>query len=373
MQIGKTKFILCLVGSFMLGICLMGSVFAFNIGGGIQGSQSKFHEIETYIDKYYLNDYENEALKDGAYKGMVSALDDPYSQYMNKDEFEQYMTSSMGEYSGVGITFSADEDGNYVVISISKDSPAEKAGVEPGDFIISVDGKTYTDIDTMASNIRGPEGTKVTIEYTRNGKAQKVTMKRANIKQESVEYKMLDDETGYIQITQFIDQTGEDFDSALKAVTKKGAKKLVLDLRDNGGGLVDESVDVADQFLDEGVVCYVEDKNGNSDTYVAKDGKTDLETVILVNGNSASASEILAGALKDNGFKIIGEKTFGKGIIQSTFELEDGSGLKLTIMQYLSPDKHVIHKKGIKPDVKVKNNEKTDTDEPLEKAKELLK
>ena len=198
-------------------------------------------------------------------------------------------------------------------------------------------------------------------------------MVRDTITQDSVDYKMLDDETGYIQITQFIESTGDEFDAALKGIEKQGASKLVLDLRNNGGGLVDDAIAVADQFLDEGVACYVKDRKGMTDEYKVKDGKTDLETVVLVNKNSASASEILSAAMQDNGYQIVGEKIFGKGIIQTSFVLPQGDALKLTILEYLSPDKHKVHEKGVTPDVKVKDNEKTEEDEQLEKAEELLK
>jgi len=200
-----------------------------------------------------------------------------------------------------------------------------------------------------------------------------VKMMRDNIILQSVTWEMLDDSIGYIKISSFINNTGKEFKEALQAIEQNKAKGLILDLRNNGGGLVDASVDVADEFLDEGVVCYVEDKNGNTETYKAYDGKTNIPAVILINESSASASEILAGALKDNGYEIVGTKSFGKGVIQTTIEMEDGSALKLTIMQYLSPDKHVIHEKGIKPTVKVKDKEKTEADEQLEKAEELLK
>ena len=206
-----------------------------------------------------------------------------------------------------------------------------------------------------------------------DGKEKEIKLIRDKIILKSVTWEMLDDETGYIKISSFLENTGEDFDKALKDVEAKNAKGLILDLRNNGGGLVDQCVEVADEFLDEGVVCYVEDKNGKTETYDAADGKTNIPTVVLINESSASASEILAGALKDNGFDIVGTKSFGKGVIQTTLTMNDGSALKLTIMQYLSPDKHVIHEKGIKPTVKVKDKEETEADEQLEKAEDLLK
>ncbi|MCI5998404.1 MAG: S41 family peptidase, partial [Eubacteriaceae bacterium] len=324
------------------------------------------------INKNYYSDVDDDALLDGACKGLVSGLDDPYSSYMTADEYNSWKASATGEYSGVGLTFAEADDGSFTVVSVSKDSPAEKAGMKAGDILLRVDDKEFDDLELIANAIRGDEGTKVTITYSRNGKEDKVTLTRAKITQHSVEYKMLDDSTGYISISSFIESTGDDFRKALKDIEDKGAKNLVLDLRDNGGGLVDAAVEVADQFLDEGVVAYVEDKNKNRNDYDAEDGKTDLNTVVLVNENSASASEILAAALQDNGFKLVGQNTYGKGVIQSTAELSDGSAIKLTIMQYFSPDGNKIHKKGVKPDYEVKNEEDSSTDAQLEKALSLF-
>lgn len=376
-KVNRTLYILSLIGAFLLGVCLVGSIFLIRDDGPGHPSNSmsgddKFSILKSYVDQYYLGDYDEYKMMEEAYKGYIKGLDDPYSQYMDPEEYKSFMVSAMGSYSGVGITFTQDENGNMLVLEVTKDSPAERAGIEPGDFLLTIDGEVYENTDEMATKIRGEEGTAVTIEYSRDGEVKKVKMIREQINQVSVEYEMLDGNIGYIKVSSFIDDTSEDFDKALNNLQKKKAKGLVLDLRDNGGGLVDESVDIADHFLDEGVVCYTEDKAGNTDSYEAKDGKTDIPTVILINGNSASASEILAGALKDNGYTLVGEKSFGKGVIQSTVELKDGSALKLTIMQYLSPDKNVIHKKGIKPDVKIKDKEKTEKDEQLDKALEVL-
>lgn len=375
MQLKKRTLLLLMVGMFFAGAVIMGAVCA-----GIKHSPTasfksddKMTEIKSYIDAYYLNDYKEQDLIDGAYEGYVAGLGDPYSSYMTKEAYDSWMASATGNYSGVGITFSENEDGAFEVLEVNPDSPADKAGVVPQDLILSVDGKTYTDSEVMASAIRGEKGTEVTLMIYHDGKEKEIKLIRDKIILNSVTWEMLDNETGYIKISSFLENTGEDFDKALKAVEAKNPKGLILDLRNNGGGLVDQCVEVADEFLDEGVVCYVEDKNGKTETYDAADGKTNIPTVVLINESSASASEILAGALKDNGFDIVGTKSFGKGVIQTTLTMSDGSALKLTIMQYLSPDKHIIHEKGIKPTVKVKDKEDTEEDEQLEKAEELLK
>lgn len=374
MQIGKTRFVLILIGVFMGGAVLMGAVCAFimHSSGFAIGNEDKIAKIQKYIDEYYLNDYDKNKLVEGAYKGYVEGLGDKYSSYLDADDYSSWKASTTGDYDGVGITFAQDIKGRFVVVAVEPDSPADKAGVKSGDYILKVDGKTFDDDSVMAAKIRGAAGTSVTLNIYHDGKAGDVKMTRENISVKSISHKMLDNDIGYIKISSFVQNTGKDFNAALDDVEKKGAKSLILDLRDNGGGLVDQSVEVADEFLGKGVVCYIEDKNGNTSTYDAKAGKTSLKTVVLINENSASASEILAAALKDNGFEIIGVKSFGKGVIQSNIDLGDGTGLKLTILQYLSPDKNVINKKGVKPDIKVKDKASTKADEQLDKAEEVL-
>lgn len=379
MRIGKGRFFIIVAAAFVAGIVLsvgaMAGVTSMLRGGGTDIDEAKLGQIDRYIDKYYLNsdEVDRKELVDNAYRGYVAGLGDPYSAYMTKDEFDSYMVQTSGSYGGIGVTFEQDDKGNYRIVSVSPESPAEKAGLEAGDYILECDGKFYTSSDVMAARIRGKKGTQVELKISRDGEEKTLKITRDKIVQKSVEHEMKDGDIGYIRINSFIETTGSDFDEALSAVEKKGAKKLILDLRDNGGGLVDDAISVADQFLDAGVACYVQDKEGNTEEYTVRDGKTDLDTVILVNGNSASASEILAGALKDNGYRIVGEKTFGKGIIQTNFNLPEGDSLKLTILEYLTPDKHHVQKKGIKPSVKVKDDKDTEADEQLEKAEELLK
>ena len=374
MQIKKKKFIFLMCAAFFAGLIVMGGICAtmMHSPGQTISSDDKIKQIKACIDEYYLNDYDEQDLIEGAYQGYVEGLGDPYSSYFTKEAYDSWIATSTGNYSGVGITFAENENGQFEVISVNPGSPAEKAGVKTGDMILEVDGKTYTDSEIMAFAIRGKKGTDVTLKMYCDGKEKDVTMTRDDISIKSVDWKMLDDDIGYIEINSFVEDTGKDFSDALDQVEAKKAKGLILDLRNNGGGLVDQCVEVADEFLDKGVVCYVEDKNGKTETYDAEDGKTAIPTVVLINEGSASSSEILAGALKDNGFELVGTKSFGKGVIQTTVEMSDGSALKLTIMQYLSPDKHEIHGKGIEPTVKVEDKEKTEADEQLEKAEELL-
>lgn len=383
----KKKFIIYLIVAFLVGALVTGAGAVIVAKGalGYVGVPKDEYKLmsETYrkygkleqlyqnMDRYYYKDVNEQDVLDGAYKGMVAGLGDPYSAYMNKKEYTAWKASATGEYSGIGVTFTADKANKFIIISVTKDSPAEKAGLKAGDQIIKVDGKTYEDMDIIADKMRGKAGTKVKVNYLRNGTEKEVEITRAKIVEKSVDYKMLDGGIGYVQLSSFITSSPDDFKAALTNLKAKGAKGIILDLRDNGGGLVNSCIEIADQFLDEGVVTYVEDKNKKRTEYESKDGNIGLKTVVLVNENSASCSEILAAALQDNGFKLVGQTTFGKGVIQSTMEMKDGSALKLTIMQYFSPKGNAIHNKGVKPDYEVKNGD-AKTDSQLEKAKSLF-
>ena len=388
MEIKKKRLVIYVVAAFLAGAAVTGGACAAVFNGAlgyVKVSKSQYDDMSEVYERYgkldqlydtitssFYKEVDEDAMMEGAYKGLVAGLNDPYSSYMTAEEYETWVATATGEYSGVGITFTQDEDGNFVVVSVTDDSPAADAGIREGDIIKTVDGQEYSDLDVIGNAIRGEEGSEIEITYIRDGEEKSVTMTREKITQHSVEHRMLDGNIGYISISSFIETTGEDFSQALKELEEDGAQGLVLDLRDNGGGLVDACVQVADEFLDEGVVVYVEDRDGNRTDYDAKDGKTDLKTVVLVNENSASASEILAAALQDKGFEIVGQTTYGKGVIQSTAQLEDGSALKLTIMQYFSPDGYAINEKGVTPDHQVANEENSGEDAQLDEALSLF-
>ncbi len=375
MQISKKKFMVCLITAALVGSILTSGVLGIKVSlsGGADDKYAKLERLYQYIETSYYEEVDMDMLMEGAYKGFVDALDDPYSSYMTAEEYADWMTNIEGEYSGIGVTFTQDQDGKFVVISVEKGSPAEKAGMKAGDIITKVNDKAYDNMEALAGDIKGKEDTTVKVTYVRDGAETTVDITRKKIIQHSVSHEMLDDKTGYISITSFMNNTYDDFKEALTDVESKGAEKLILDLRDNGGGLLTSCINVADEFLDKGIVVAVEGREQEKKEYKSKNGKTDLETVVLVNENSASAAEILAAALKDNGFKLVGQTTFGKGVIQSTIELKDGSALKWTIMQYFSPKGSVINKKGVTPEFIIENDENADKDEQLEKAKELLK
>ena len=328
-----------------------------------------------YIQDVYYKDVDVDVLADGMYKGMVESLGDKYSEYMTAEEYKAWQEDMNGAFYGVGLTMqvSKKDKGHFTVVSVVKDSPAEKAGFIEGDIVTKVDGKTYDSLNSAVKNIRGEKGTKVTLTYIRDGSEKEITLVREEITISSVGSSMLDNKVGYILITSFSENTGKEFEEAVSKLEKEGAKSLVIDLRNNGGGFVDQGIMVADELLGKCTVVEYIDNNGNKSYSYSDADKTKLPYAVLVNGATASASEIVTAAIKDNkGGIIVGTKTFGKGIIQSTKRIKDGSAIKLTIMEYRSPDGHVIHEKGIKPDyvVKLKKNDRTDYQ--LKKAVTLL-
>lgn len=350
----------------------------------IAGTLQKYKEI---IDKYYLGDVDEEKLKEGAIKGYIEGLGDPYTEYISADEMEDYLSDTMGNFVGIGIYMVKNtEKGKIQVLAPIKGSPAEKAGIQAGDLILTVDGVDYSaDEMTIASNkIKGEEGTTVTIEVLRGTETKKYELKREKVKVNQVEGKVLSNNIGYINFTSFDETTADDFKAKFEELNKQGIKSLIIDLRNNGGGIVDQALQIADYVADkDSVLLYEVDKN-NKET--VKKAKTDpiinMPIIILTNENTASASEILAGALKDLGkAKTVGTTTYGKGVIQQILKLSDGSGLKVTIEEYQTPNRSKIHKIGIAPDEEVKLpdsvtnvlNVTESEDTQLQKAIEMLK
>lgn len=353
----------------------------------------KLSELQSYIEENYYIPVEDAGLEEGIYKGLFFGIGDPYSSYLNKEEYEKLMLSTTGEeFFGVGVTILPGDDGYINVVSPIDDSPAAKAGIMAGDKIVKVDGKVYdaAGIDDAVSAMRGKEGTKVTVTVIRDEEEKTFELTRAEVHSQTVKSEVLSGNIGYIRISSFEERTGQDFAEQVKAMEKKDVKGLIVDLRDNPGGVVPASVEVADQLLDEGIVAYTEDRKGEKEFYKSTAGKTDLPYVLLVNGGSASASEIVASAVKDNkGGKLIGTTTYGKGIIQQIIPVnsiikgdKSGDAVKMTIMQYFSPEGNVIQKKGVEPDIKIEvsrddyetgtNTLPRDKDTQLQKAVELL-
>lgn len=339
------------------------------------------------IDKYYLGEVDEEKLKEGAIKGYIEGLDDPYTEYISKEDMKDYLEDTMGNFVGIGIYMVKNTEANKVqVLAPIKDSPAEKAGILPGDLIVAVDGVNYTgdDMSVVSSKIKGEEGTTVKVEMLRGTDTKTFELKRENIKVNPVEGKVFTNQIGYIEFSSFDEGTAEDFKAKYEELQKQGIKSLIIDLRNNGGGIVDEALEIADYIADKGsVLLYEVDKNNNEEVKKSEhDPIITVPIVILTNENTASSSEILAGALKDLGkAKTCGIKTYGKGVIQQVLTLGDGSGIKITSEKYLTPNKTEINKIGIEPDEKVELpktvenvllvEEKDDTQ--LQKAMEMLK
>lgn len=387
----KRNLVFVIIVSILVGALTLGGV-AFVIGqasGGyrtitneeyenykqLKDKYGKLAELEQYIkEKYYVPVDEND-LMEGVYKGLFWGIGDPYSSYLTKEEYDEIMISTTGEYQGIGVTIAPDDRGMINVVSPIDGSPAEKAGIKSGDKIISVGDQVYdgNSIDQAAAAMRGKPGTKVDLIIIRGQQELKFTITRANIIMHTVRSEILEGDIGYIRISSFEEKTANDFKAHLRNLELKGVKGFVLDLRDNGGGLVEVSIEVADALLEEGIVTYTEDRKGKKEYYKSNPGKTNLPYVVLVNGGTASASEIVTGAIKDHkGGVVVGTTTYGKGIIQSIEQLPNGDAIKLTIMQYFSPDGNIIHKVGIKPDIEVEDLAGDDIDQQLAKALELL-
>lgn len=344
---------------------------------------AKMKVIENVIDTYfYKEDVDKDAMVDGIFKGMVESLGDPYSEYYSKEELESLYQDSFGVYYGVGAYVSLDTTTGLAKVSgIIADSPAEEADLRAEDIIYKVDDVDVTgmSLQETVSLIKGDENTTVKLTLIRDGKEIEKEVTRRKVESPTVNFKMLDDGMAYIQITEFDTVTVDQFTEAMAMARGNDMKGLILDLRSNPGGNLSSVVSIAKQMLPKGLIVYTEDRDGNREEYSCDGSKElDMPMVVLVNGNSASASEILAGAIKDYGIgTLVGTTTFGKGIVQRPIELSDGSAVKLTISSYYTPNGINIHGIGIKPDVECEfDSERYYSDEAydnqLEKAKEVL-
>lgn len=325
------------------------------------GRYSKAIELENYIKEHFLGEVDTDKLLDGQLKGMFEALGDPYSTYMTVDEFKSFTEETEGVYGGIGVVVTPGEDNLITVVSPIEDMPGERAGIKPGDKIIKVDGEEFTadKMDEAVKKMKGKPKTSVTITILRtdkDGNNQQIDLKiiREQIRLQTVKSDVIEGNIGYIKITSFDELTYKDFKKHLNSLMDRNISGLILDLRNNPGGLLDVCVDIADELLGEGIIVYTETKNGEKQYEYSDKKHVDIPLVVLVNEGSASASEILAGAIKDHNRGILlGNKTFGKGIVQRIRQLKDGSGFKLTVSEYFTPNGVNIHGIGIEPDVKV--------------------
>lgn len=355
-----------------------------------QDIPSYLKQIRSAINKYYLwkDKISEEDLENGAIEGYVKGLGDEYTEYVPSSEMKEYTENINGSFVGIGVYMVKDEKAGRVLIYYPiPESPAEKAGIKAGDLIISVDGKEYTadDFEEISKYIKGEEGTTVNIVIERDGERKSFDVVRKKINTNPISKNVYNKNVGYIKIPSFDEGTAEAFKTKLQdLVNNEGVKSVVIDLRNNGGGLVDQATKIADYFLEKKeTILITKDNEGNKQiTYSEMDPIFNMPIVILVNKNTASASEILTAALKENGkAKVVGETTYGKGVIQTLFTLSDGSGLKITTAEYYSPKENTIHKVGITPDSEVKLPDSVksmyvlteDQDTQLKAAIELLK
>ncbi len=370
---------------------------------------SKAQYIQDIIDQYFLFDEDYEKVEDGIYQGLMYGLDDPYSVYYNEDDYDSLIETTSGSYFGIGAIVSQDvSTGVMTIIKVYDGTPALEAGMLPGDILYMVSGEPVTGMEldiVVKDHIRGEEGTFVDITVLRgeNNEEVELTVERRQIELPTVTYEMLDDDVGYIIVTEFDEVTTEQFKSAVDDLTDQGMEALLIDLRDNPGGILDTAVEMLAYLLPEdkydGMLIYTEDKNGDGEKYYCKDGElrrdpsggryplkddheVEVPIAVLINGNSASAAELFTGAIKDYGAGIaVGTTSFGKGIVQSLIGLGDGTAIKLTTSHYYTPSGYDIHEKGIEPDVEVELDEELkmkavieqDEDNQLQAALEALK
>lgn len=344
------------------------------------GNLSTIISTITLVKAKSLYSLESSQMLEGASAGIVSSLEDPYSQYLDKQRWEEMKMQLNAEFGGIGVYIVQLSDGRLVVISPIKGTPAEKAGLEHEDIIIKINGETTLNMtrDDAVDRLRGEPGTQVEVTVYREKDKQDhtYTLIREIINVPSVEYKMLDKEQGigYLKLTQFHAHSTEEMIKGLNGLNDQGAQALILDLRDNGGGDFHVSLAIANMFLDDKDVVSIVDRRGNKQTERSMPGGSSIPVVVLVNGNTASASEILSGALQDNKRAVlVGEKTFGKGLVQTIFPLRNGGALKLTTQKYFTPNGTDINEIGIIPDYTVENPPASDKDLQLEKALSLLK
>ncbi len=354
-----------------------------------KGSQDISQILDTYravIDKYYLGEVDEESLKEGAIKGYIEGLGDPYTEYISAEDMQDYLEDTMGNFVGIGIYMVNDKKTNQImVLSPIKGSPAEKAGIQPGDYIISVNGEQCTadDLTVISTKIKGEEGSTVKLQILRGEETLDFEITRENIIVNPVEGEVLENKIGYIEFSSFDENTADEFKSKFEELQSQGITSLIIDLRNNGGGIVDEALKIAGYIADkDSVLLYEVDKDNNETVETNKsDPIINMPVIILTNENTASSSEILAGALKDLGkATIVGTTTYGKGVIQQILTLPDGSGLKITTEKYLTPNRTEINEIGIEPDEEVELPESVENvlnversqDTQLQKAIEML-
>ena len=354
---------------------------------GVDSNTFKIMEVRDFIENNYLRDIDNDKMIDGQLKGMVQSLEDPYSVYLTTEEYKSFTQETSGIYAGIGIIVTPGEDGYITVVSPIEDTPGERAGLKTGDRISHVDGVEYfgEEMDQAVNVMKGEANTSVSLTIIRGQLSESesfdVDIVREQIRLVTVKSEMIDD-IGYMRLTSFDEITYDDFKTQLDQIESNNARGLIIDLRNNPGGLLDVTAKIADDLLGSGDIVYTETKDGQRQTIQSGKSQSEIPLVVLINEGSASASEILSGAIKDhNRGEIIGTTSFGKGVVQTVRPLSDGSGIKLTVSQFFTPEGNVIHDVGVEPDIVVELDEGVETigienieeDNQLQKALELIR
>ncbi len=345
-----------LLGVFFLslGVFSGGTYYLMKNWIGDPGALFQIVRTMHLIQRHYVGETDRKKIYDGALKGMVGVLNDPYSSYLDNQDFEALSTMTEGHFGGVGMVMGLRKDNQFVVVSPIEDTPAYKAGIKAGYILLKIDGEDLSgqSLNEVVKKIRGQDGSQVTLTLKRGSEeAKDITVTRSDIKLKSVYGRMDGDGIGYIRVTNFNEDTDKDFGEKLQQLRDQGMKALVLDLRDNPGGLLESGVGVARYLVPKGPIVSVTDKDGNTQTESSSLEKVDFPLAVLVNHGTASAAEIVSGAIQDTGSgKLFGVKTYGKGVVQNIFLLSNQTAVKLTVARYYTPSGRSIDKVGITPD-----------------------
>lgn len=358
-------------------ISTLGLIY-YALGFNEQGFSNLMRFITAYrfIETKYVNDTDDVKLIDGAIDGMVKSLNDPHSNYLSPKMYKTLMEQTEGSFAGIGVVMGMDNEQKIHIVGIMENSPGQKAGLQEGDEILAVDGVPVTQMafDEVAAHVRGQAGTDVVLTIMRDNANQDITITRDNIKLKTVGHKMLDNNIGYIQIVSFSEDTANEFNEAYNDLKNQGMKALVLDLRNNPGGLLTTCVEIAKKLVPKGEIVSIVDKQGNKETYSSSLEAPEYPLVVLINKNSASASEILSGAIQDTkAGTIIGNTSYGKGSVQTILPMFEDDAVKLTIAKYYTPSGRSIDGTGITPDIEINLDENATSDTQLNKALEVLK
>lgn len=358
-------------------ISTLGLIY-YALGFNEQGFSNLMRFITAYrfIETKYVNDTDDVKLIDGAIDGMVKSLNDPHSNYLSPKMYKTLMEQTEGSFAGIGVVMGMDNEQKIHIVGIMENSPGQKAGLQEGDEILAVDGVPVTQMafDEVAAHVRGQAGTDVVLTIMRDNTNQDITITRDNIKLKTVGHKMLDNNIGYIQIVSFSEDTANEFNEAYNDLKNQGMKALVLDLRNNPGGLLTTCVEIAKKLVPKGEIVSIVDKQGNKETYSSSLEAPEYPLVVLINKNSASASEILSGAIQDTkAGTIIGNTSYGKGSVQTILPMFEDDAVKLTIAKYYTPSGRSIDGTGITPDIEINLDENATSDTQLDKALEFLK